>query len=164
MFRFSRSETDALNRSQSVTGSQKHRDPRFPPSAFTEHGTIMAATVLNGPRAVEMSLYVVPAFVKLREILASNKDLAKRLDELDARLTQKLATHDQAIAGLLNTIRELMKPRAPDVARGRPGRSRAHEPLDFPAAFPRHHRREPAAIPEATAPAGSPAVDAQSEP
>lgn len=59
-----------------------------------------------------MSLYVVRAFVKLREILASNTELAKRLDELEARLTQKLATHDQAIAGLLNTIRELMNPPA----------------------------------------------------
>lgn len=51
--------------------------------------------------------------MQLREFLASNKELAKRLDELEARLTQKLATHDQAIAGLLNTIRELMKPPAP---------------------------------------------------
>lgn len=113
MFRLSRAETEALNRSQIATGSQKHRDPRFPPYAFTEHGAIMAATVLNSPRAVELSLYVVRAFVKLREIAASNTELAKRLDELEARLTQKLATHDQAIAGLLNTIRELMNPPQP---------------------------------------------------
>lgn len=53
-----------MNRSQFVTGSQKHRDPRFPPFAFTEHGAIMAATVLNSPRAVEMSVYVVRAFVQ----------------------------------------------------------------------------------------------------
>lgn len=56
MFRLSRAETEALNRSQIATGSQKHRDPRFPPYAFTEHGAIMAATVLNSARAVEMSL------------------------------------------------------------------------------------------------------------
>lgn len=55
MFRLTRAETKALNRSQFVTGSQKHRDPRFPPFAFTEHGAIMAATVLNNP----ISLYAV---------------------------------------------------------------------------------------------------------
>jgi ORF6N domain len=76
MFRLSRNEAEALNRSQLVTGSQRHRDPRFPPYAFTEHGAIMAATVLNSPRAVEMSLYVVRAFVKLREMLVSNRERA----------------------------------------------------------------------------------------
>ena len=56
MFRLTRAETDALNRSQIATGSQKHRDPRFSPFAFTEHGAIMAATVLNSPRAVEINV------------------------------------------------------------------------------------------------------------
>jgi hypothetical protein len=56
LFRLSRAEIDALNRSHFATGSRKHRDPRFPPFAFTEHGAIMAATVLNSSRAVEMSL------------------------------------------------------------------------------------------------------------
>ena len=68
MFRLTRAETEALNRSHFATGSQKHRDPRFPPFAFTEHGAIMAATILNSPTAVEMSLYVVRAFVRLREL------------------------------------------------------------------------------------------------
>ncbi len=76
MFRLSRAETAALNRSHSATGSQRHRDPRFSPYAFTEHGAIMAATTLNSPRAVEMSLYVVRAFVRLRELLATNRILA----------------------------------------------------------------------------------------
>jgi hypothetical protein len=57
----------------------------FPLFAFTEHGAIMAATILNSPRAVEMSIFVVRAFVKLRETLASNSELAKRLDELEAQ-------------------------------------------------------------------------------
>jgi hypothetical protein len=104
IFRLTREETEALNRSQIATGSQKHRDPRFPPYAFTEHGAIMAATVLNSPRAVEMSVYVVRAFVKLREILASNKELLRKLNELE----QKLQSHDQAIVGLVHAIRELM--------------------------------------------------------
>jgi len=109
LFRLSHDETEALNRSQSVTGSQKHRNPRFPPFAFTEHGTIMAATILNSPRAVEMSVYVVRAFVQLRELLASNTELARRLDELEG----KLEDHDEAIAAILWAIRELMCPPAP---------------------------------------------------
>jgi hypothetical protein len=104
MFRLSRTETDALNRSHSATGSQKHRDPRFPPYAFTEHGAIMAATTLNSRRAVEMSLYVVRAFVRLRELLATNTALARKLDELESRLQ----THDEAITGILRTLRGLM--------------------------------------------------------
>ena len=109
MFRLTRAETEALNRSQIATGSQKHRDPRFPPYGFTEHGAIMAATILNSPRAVEMSLYVVRAFVRLRELLASNTALARKLNELEG----KLKNHDEAIAAILSAIRELMNPPAP---------------------------------------------------
>jgi hypothetical protein len=90
-------------------GSQKHRNPRFPPFAFTDHGAIMAATILNSPRAVEMSLYVVRAFVQLRELLASNAELARRLDELE----RKLKHHDEAITAILSAIRELMNPPTP---------------------------------------------------
>jgi hypothetical protein len=70
----------------------------------------MAATVLNSPRAVEMSVYVVRAFVKLREALASNKELTQKLDQLE----RKLQTHDQAIVGILKAIRELMHPLPPE--------------------------------------------------
>lgn len=113
MFRLTRVETAALNRSQFVTGSRKHRDPKFPPFAFTEHGAIMVATILNSPRAVEMSLYVVRAFVQLRELLGSNKELARRFAQLEARLDRKLAAHDKAIATIIAAIRELMQPPAP---------------------------------------------------
>ncbi len=71
MFRLSRAETEAMNRSRFATGSQKHRNPKFPPHAFTEHGAIMAAAVLSSSRAVQLSVYVVRAFVHLRELLAS---------------------------------------------------------------------------------------------
>ena len=118
VFRLTAKELEALNRSQFATGSQKHRDPRFTPFAFTEHGAIMAANVLNSPRAVEMSVYVVRAFVRLREVIASNKELAKRLDELEARIERKLSTHDQAISGILDAIRQLMAP--PPVSKKRP--------------------------------------------
>ena len=97
--------------SQSVTSRWGGR--RKLPLAFTEHGAIMAATILNSPRATEVSVYVVRAFVRLRNLLASNKELARRLD----RLERKLGTHDQAIAGLVNTMRELMAPSAPSKKR-----------------------------------------------
>ncbi len=91
-----------------MTGSQKHRDPRFPPFAFTEHGAIMAATILNSRRAVEMSVFAVHAFVRLRELLASNSALARKLDELE----RKYKHHDEAITAILSAIRELMNPPA----------------------------------------------------
>jgi hypothetical protein len=69
----------------------------------------MAATILNSSRAVEMSVYIVRAFVQLRDMLASNKELARRLDQLE----RKLATHAQAITGILKAIRELMNPPPP---------------------------------------------------
>ena len=113
MFQLTDAEHAAL-RSQFATlnaGRGQHR--KYLPYAFTEHGAIMAATILNSPRAVEMSVYVVRAFVKLRELLASNKELARRLNELEARLEKKLATHDQAIAAILSAIRQLMNPPVP---------------------------------------------------
>lgn len=69
----------------------------------------MAATVLNSPHAVEMSIYVVRAFVQLREMLASNKELAQKFAELE----RKVSSHDQAIVGILKAIRELMNPPVP---------------------------------------------------
>lgn len=110
MFALSQEEWDAL-RSQVATlktGRGQHR--KYLPHAFTEHGAIMAATVLNSPRAVEISIYVVRAFVQLRELLAGNKELAHRLDQLERRLERRLISHDQAIAAILDAIRELMAP------------------------------------------------------
>ncbi len=83
---------------------------RYVPYAFTEHGALMAAMVLNSPSATEVSVYVVRAFVELRDTLVAHKELAKRLDELESKLERKLATHDQAIAGILDAIRQLMVP------------------------------------------------------
>jgi hypothetical protein len=68
----------------------------------------MAATILNSPRAVEMSVYVVRAFVRLRELLSSNRELALRFEQLQTRLEKKLTEHDEAIAAILSAIRQLM--------------------------------------------------------
>lgn len=88
-------------------GRGQHR--KYLPYAFTEHGVIMAATILNSARATEVSVYVVRAFVALREMLAGNKELAAKLNEL----AHKVDSHDQAIAGLINAMRELMRPPEP---------------------------------------------------
>lgn len=103
MFRLDAAEVADLDRSQFVTGSQKHRDPRYPPYAFTEHGALMLGNVLRSERAVEVSLMVVRTFVQLREMLASHKDLAAKLDQIE----RKISTHDHAIAGLIDAIRQL---------------------------------------------------------
>ena len=105
----------AILRSQFATSSSDARHlawggRRYVPYAFTEHGALMAAMVLNSPRATEVSVYVVRAFVELRDTLVAHKELAKRLDELESKLERKLATHDQAIAGILDAIRQLMVP------------------------------------------------------
>lgn len=74
------------------------------PLAFTEHGAIMAANVLNSARAVEMSVFIVRAFVKIREALSTSRALAGKLAELE----QKVGKHDEAIRTIIMTIRELM--------------------------------------------------------
>jgi ATP-dependent Clp protease ATP-binding subunit ClpA len=113
VFRLNAAETKTLDRSQFATGSQKHRNPRFPPYAFTEHGAIMAAMVLNSARATDVSVYVVRAFVELRGVLAANKELAKRLDQLEATIEKRLARQDEAVAEILVAIRNLMAPAQP---------------------------------------------------
>ena len=113
MFQLTYKETSSL-RSQIATlktGRGQHR--KYLPYVFTEHGAIMAATILNSPRAIEMSVYVVRAFVQLREMLASNKELARRFAQLETRLDKRLTTHDEAIAAILAAIRQLMHPPVP---------------------------------------------------
>jgi hypothetical protein len=101
-------------RSQFATlkiGHGQHR--KYLPRVFTEHGAIMAATILNSPRAIEMGVYVVRALVQLREMLASNKEQARRFAQLENRLDKKLTTHDEAIAAILAAIRQIMHPPVP---------------------------------------------------
>lgn len=102
----------AVLMSQNATSSEAsrgHGGRRKPPLVFTEHGAIMAASVLNSSRAVEVSVFVVRAFVKLRELTMAHKEIRQKLDELEHKVTG----HDQAIAGLINAIRELMTPPEP---------------------------------------------------
>ena len=102
----------AILRSQIVTSSS-YGGRRYLPLAFTEHGAIMAANVLNSPRAVPMSVFVVRAFIKMRETLGENRQLAEKLEELERRLTGRLDVHEQAIVHILDEIKKLMEPLPP---------------------------------------------------
>jgi hypothetical protein len=93
------------------------------PHAFTEHGAIMAANVLNSPRAVEVGVYVVRAFVKLRQFVATHKELAQKLAELE----QRVDGHDDAIRQLIEAIRQLMSPPPEPKRRGRIGFGREND-------------------------------------
>ena len=109
-------------RSQIATSSADPRQRawggrRYAPYAFTEHGAIMAAMVLNSARAIDISVYVVRAFVQQRDLLVASKELAMRLDELESSIERKLSSHDQAIAGILDAIRQLMAPPEPTIKR-----------------------------------------------
>jgi hypothetical protein len=87
------------------------------PNAFTEHGAIMVASVLNTERAVQISVFVVRAFVKLREMLSTHKELAHKL----AALERKLQNHDESIRSLVVAIRQLMRPPEPETPKKRIG-------------------------------------------
>jgi hypothetical protein len=105
VFQLKPEENDALT-SQSVISNLARGGRRYLPYVFTEHGAIMAASVLNSPRAVEMSIFVVRAFVRMRETLATHTKLAAKFAELERRLE----THDKTIDGIVKAIRALMTP------------------------------------------------------
>jgi hypothetical protein len=106
MFQLDPAEVEAL-RSQSVTSKNPGRGGRrYAPYAFTEQGVAMLSSVLNSPRAIAVNIEIMRAFVRFRELIASNKELAAKLDQLE----KKFGTHDQAITGIMQAIRQLMTP------------------------------------------------------
>lgn len=105
MFKLSAREAANL-KSQNVISSFGHGGRRKLPNAFTEHGAIMAASILNSDRADEMSLFVVRAFIRMREALAANQQIITKLSELE----RKVEGHDSDIQDLIEAIRELMEP------------------------------------------------------
>jgi SpoVK/Ycf46/Vps4 family AAA+-type ATPase len=108
MFQLTAEEIEASRSQIATLKPARGKNLKYPPLAFTEHGAIMAASVLSSPGAVAMSVYVVRAFARLRETLAWNQELAKRLDQLEATTQRKLATRDKSIAAIISAIRELM--------------------------------------------------------
>jgi hypothetical protein len=113
MFQLTAQEMKNL-KSHFATSSSNWGGRRKLPFAFTEHGAIMAASVLNTPRAVEMSVFVVRAFVRLRMLLATHKELAAKLAELETKLT----VHDDQIRLIIEAIKQLMT--SPEPPKKRP--------------------------------------------
>ena len=102
----------AIEKAEVVANCDHLAKLRFSPSlpyAFTEHGALMLGNVLKSEQAVEVSLMVVRAFVRMRELLAGNKELAQKLNQLE----RKVGAHDKAIAEIINAIRELTAPSEP---------------------------------------------------
>lgn len=95
------SQDDGNLKSQNATSSAGHGGRRVPPYAFTEHGTVMLASVLNSPKAVHASIQVVKAFVRLRELALASKDMAKKLDALEEK-------YDKQFAMVFDAVRRLM--------------------------------------------------------
>jgi ATP-dependent Clp protease ATP-binding subunit ClpA len=96
-----------------VTSKPGRGGRRSAPYAFTEQGVAMLSSVLNSEHAIAVNIEIMRAFVRLRELMASNKELARRFDELEARLEKRLTAHDEAIAAILSAIRQLMNPLPP---------------------------------------------------
>jgi hypothetical protein len=125
MFRLTQEEAKALraSRSQTVTSSQptdplrsqfvtsnQRGGPRYLPYAFTEYGALMAANILNSARAVQMSIFVVRAFAKMREALRGTPELARKLATLEKRLTDRLDVHEAAIVQVLREVMQILNP------------------------------------------------------
>ena len=105
MFQLTKEQADFWLRSRSQIAILKRgKNIKYLPYAFTEHGAIMVASVLNTKRAIQVSVFVVRAFVKLREMLSTHKELAHKLAELE----RKLQNHDESIRSLVVAIRQLM--------------------------------------------------------
>ena len=105
MFQLTKKEYDSL-RLQNATSNNGRGGRRFLPYAFSEHGAVMAANVLNSKLANDMSVFVVRAFVRLRETLAAGRQIASKIEELEDRLE----THDSTIQAIIDAIKKLMKP------------------------------------------------------
>ena len=103
MFQLTEEDVAQLNRSQIVIGSQKHRNPKSRPYAFTEQGVAMLSTVLRSKRAIIVNIEIMRAFVKLRQMLASNEDLSRRLDELESKYDKQFKVVFEAIRQLMST-------------------------------------------------------------
>lgn len=114
MFQLNRGEAEALLRSRSQIATLKRgQNIKYLPFAFTENGAVMSANVLNSPQAVRMSVFVVRAFVKMRELLTGTRELTAELKKLEAKLTARLDVHETAIVEVLQRIMDILNPPPP---------------------------------------------------
>ena len=112
MFQLTQEEGESL-RSQIVISNVGRGGRRYLPYAFTEHGVGMLSAVLNSDRAVQMSIVIVRAFVRMRELLATHKDLARRIEQLEARQKsygRTLLQHDTVLVQVVKDIQRIKNP------------------------------------------------------
>ena len=112
-FIFQLTADEAENLKSQIATSSSHGGKRKLPYAFTENGAVMAANVLNSPAAVRMSVFVVRAFVKMRDLLGGTKELAKQLADLEKKLTALLDGHEVAIIEVLRRVMDILDPPPP---------------------------------------------------
>ena len=130
MFQLTRAEFDSLtsqiamskpeNSSQNAMSKTGRGGRRTLPYAFTEHGALQAANVLRSPRAVQMSVFVIRAFVKMREALRGTPELARKLAALEKKLTARLDMHEAAIVQVLREVMQILNPPSPPPAPPKP--------------------------------------------
>jgi len=114
MFRLTLAEAEGLRRSRSqIVTLKRGQNIKYLPAAFTEHGAIMAANVLNSPRATQMSVFVVRAFVKMRSAFKDSRQLAQKLALLEQELKIRLNIHEAAIVDILQRIMKVLDPPPP---------------------------------------------------
>jgi hypothetical protein len=123
MFQLTREEFDSLksqiamskreNSSQTAMSKIGRGGRRTLPYAFTEHGALQAANVLRSPRAVQMSVFVIRAFVKMRQTLLGTRELAQKLAWLEKKLTSRLDVHEAAIVEVLQELMQIFNPPPP---------------------------------------------------
>jgi hypothetical protein len=109
-FLFQLTREEESNLISQIAISSFHGGRRKLPYAFTENGAIMAANVLNSPEAVRMSVFVVRAFVKMRDLLGGTKELARQLADLEKKLTARLDVHESVIVDVLRRVMEILDP------------------------------------------------------
>lgn len=110
-FQLTRAEADELQRSRSQFATLKRgQNVKYLPWVFTEHGAIMAANVLQTTRAVQMSVFVVRAFVKMRSALSDTRELARKLSALETELKERLDVHEAAIVTILQRVMDIIDP------------------------------------------------------
>ena len=112
-FMFQLTREEHANLISQIAISSSHGGRRKPPYAFTENGAVMAANVLNSPAAVRMSVFVVRAFVQMRELLGGTKELARQLADLEKKLTARLDGHESAIVDVLQRLMNILDPPPP---------------------------------------------------
>lgn len=112
MFQLTKEEHDSL-RSQFATSNESRGGRRFLPYVFTEQGIAMLSTVLNSEKAIQVNIAIMRAFVRFRQVISTNEELAKKFLELEKTTTTKLKKHDDQIFAIFEAIKKLIKATIP---------------------------------------------------